>query len=160
MIKNSTSFQKGHNPWNKGKKLKSHSTVHKNKISQTLKRAKIKPPLSYGDDNPSRQLVVRAKNSAMLCMIWECSEYRNKHLGKNNSSYIDGQGVKRSNLKRQRELGFNPLNEPFEGSVAHHINKIDVVYVSEWINKIPHNLNDSNSMAIVNHFAMVEAGLV
>lgn len=35
----------------------------------------------------------------------------------------------RSNAKRQRELGFNPLNEPFPGSVWHHINDQDVVAI-------------------------------
>jgi len=33
--------------------------------------------------------------------------------------------------KRQRKLGFNPLNNWFPGSVGHHINDIDVVYIPE-----------------------------
>jgi len=36
---------------------------------------------------------------------------------------------KRTCLRRHRNLGFNPLNKKFKGSVGHHINQDDVVYI-------------------------------
>jgi len=39
------------------------------------------------------------------------------------------EGNKRYTNKRNRNLGFNPLNMWFENSNAHHINKEDVIYI-------------------------------
>jgi hypothetical protein len=64
--------------------------------------------------------------------------------------------ARRCNTKRQRELGFNPLNDYFEGSVAHHVNKNDVVYVSESAHKfVPHNLKTGKNMDTINKIAFV-----
>ena len=38
-------------------------------------------------------------------------------------------------IKRERDLGFIPLNEKFDGSVAHHINNNEIIYIPEEIHK-------------------------
>ena len=61
---------------------------------------------------------------------------------------------KKANTKRRRELGYNPLNEKFPGSVGHHINKNDVVYIPEELHKsIPHRQEDEESMKEINQLA-------
>jgi len=42
---------------------------------------------------------------------------------------------KRRKLKRERQLGFIPINEKFEGSVAHHLDDKYVIYILEDIHK-------------------------
>lgn len=61
----------------------------------------------------------------------------------------------RCDNKRKRNLGFNPLNKPFDGAVAHHINKTDVIYVPGELHKsVSHcletglNMNEINKCAI------------
>ena len=56
--------------------------------------------------------------------------------------------------KRDRNLGFNPLNEHFEGSEAHHINFNDVIYIPKEIHQnIRHNLLTGKNMALINSIA-------
>jgi len=43
--------------------------------------------------------------------------------------------VCRCRNKRARKLGFNPLNKPFNGSVWHHINDIDVIAIPVQIHR-------------------------
>ena len=63
--------------------------------------------------------------------------------------------MKKSHSKR-RDLGFLELNEPFEGSEAHHINKDTVVHIPKELHKsIPHRLKDPISMTKINN-AVVE----
>lgn len=62
---------------------------------------------------------------------------------------------KRCRAKRRRELGFNPLNAWFDGSVAHHINKDDVIYILELVHKsVPHSLKTGKGMSIINKIAI------
>lgn len=63
--------------------------------------------------------------------------------------------VRKSIARRKRELGYNPLNKKFEGSVGHHINKNDIIYIPEHIHKsIPHRQDDLVSMEQINQLAM------
>lgn len=63
---------------------------------------------------------------------------------------------RRHHSKRRRNLGFNPLNQPFPESVAHHINRRDVIYMPESIHRvIPHNLKTGDNMSIVNQIAVL-----
>jgi hypothetical protein len=53
--------------------------------------------------------------------------------------------------KRKRGLGFIPLNEPFAGSVGHHINKEYVVFIPKVLHKsIPHNVWTGRGMVEIN----------
>lgn len=63
---------------------------------------------------------------------------------------------KRHQTIRRRELGFRPLNSWFEGSVAHHINKDDVIYIPEEIHKfVAHDVKTGRGMDIINKLAFV-----
>lgn len=58
------------------------------------------------------------------------------------------------NARRKRELGFNLLNKKFEGSVAHHINIEDVIYIPEPIHKfVSHNVRTGRNMDAINKIA-------
>ena len=62
--------------------------------------------------------------------------------------------VKRHRNKRRRNLGFNPLNKPFEECEAHHINFNDVIYIPKSLHQsIPHNLSTGKNMALINSIA-------
>ncbi|MEN6292332.1 MAG: hypothetical protein ABFD07_10025 [Methanobacterium sp.] len=63
---------------------------------------------------------------------------------------------KRHAAKRKCELGFRPLNSWFEGSVAHHINKDDVIYMPESVHKsVPHSLKTGKNMDTINKLAFI-----
>lgn len=56
---------------------------------------------------------------------------------------------------RYRELGFNPLNEPFEGAHGHHINKIDVIYMPKELHRsVYHNVFTGQGMDAINKKAL------
>ena len=60
---------------------------------------------------------------------------------------------RRKNFKR-RSLGFIPLNEPFEGSEAHHIDKERVIYMpKEYHQSVSHNVWTGKNMALINNLA-------
>lgn len=54
---------------------------------------------------------------------------------------------------RRREMGFKPLNEPFEGSHAHHVNNDQVIYIPGEMHKNYHNLRTGQGMAEMNALA-------
>jgi len=57
--------------------------------------------------------------------------------------------------KRKRNLGFEPLNDFFKDSVAHHVNRINVIYIPEKIHKsIWHCLESGKNMEKINKIAM------
>ena len=56
---------------------------------------------------------------------------------------------------KRRGLGFNILNKYFKDSVAHHINKDDVVYIPKEIHcSIWHRLKTGKNMGEINLLAM------
>ncbi len=56
--------------------------------------------------------------------------------------------------KRYRELGYNPVNDIFEGSHGHHINKEDVIFIPKDIHKKhPHAQNKPETMIAINRIA-------
>lgn len=61
---------------------------------------------------------------------------------------------KRHLHKRQRNLGFIPLNKSFSGAVAHHINTNDIIYMPAKLHKgVPHCLETGRNMKIINGVA-------
>ena len=61
---------------------------------------------------------------------------------------------KRKNARR-RKLGFNPINEHFEGGEWHHINKNDVVCIPVELHRsVPHNLKTGKNMEEINDLVM------
>ena len=58
--------------------------------------------------------------------------------------------------RRKRELGFHPLNKPFEGSVAHHIDNNNVVYMPGEIHReISHCVKTGYNMEEINAVALL-----
>ncbi len=61
---------------------------------------------------------------------------------------------KKHSHKRNRNLGFEPLNNHFLGSHGHHINKTQIIYISEELHKMhPHDLNKPKTMIEINRLA-------
>ena len=55
---------------------------------------------------------------------------------------------------KRRKLGFVPLNEPFEGAEAHHIDKERVIYMpKEYHRSVRHNVWTGENMALINNLA-------
>lgn len=55
---------------------------------------------------------------------------------------------------KHRSLGFEPLNKPFEGADAHHIDKERVIYMPEEYHRaIRHCLKTGKGMALINALA-------
>ncbi len=53
--------------------------------------------------------------------------------------------------KRRRELGYNPLNEWFEGCEGHHLDNVNIIHVPEDLHQlISHNQYNSKNMDIIN----------
>ena len=60
----------------------------------------------------------------------------------------------RKQRSKRRSLGFSPLNEPFAGSDAHHINFNDVIYIPKQVHKnISHNVFTGRNMGVINSLA-------
>lgn len=65
-----------------------------------------------------------------------------------------GKASNKQHKARRRSLGFIEMNECFEGSEAHHINKDQIIYIPQDMHKKhPHNLNDAESMELINKLA-------
>jgi len=61
---------------------------------------------------------------------------------------------RKSNSKRERDLGFIPLNEPFEGAEAHHICRTFVIYIpKEYHKSVSHNVWTGEGMPLINAIA-------
>ena len=61
----------------------------------------------------------------------------------------------KANAKRKRELGFEPINEPFEGGVWHHVNENDVMCIPEVLHRsVYHVLATGVGMEEINDLAM------
>ena len=61
---------------------------------------------------------------------------------------------KRHQTKRCRNLGFVPLNKPFDGAEAHHVSKEYVIYIPKDLHhSIPHNIWTGRNMEQINLLA-------
>ena len=64
---------------------------------------------------------------------------------------------RKKSSKRQRGLGFVPLNKPFEGSEAHHICPTFVIYIPKDMHRsIYHNVWTGKNMEEINQLAWEE----
>ncbi len=65
------------------------------------------------------------------------------------------ESLKRSHVKRKRQLGFSPINDYFKDSDAHHINKTDIIYIPAALHEshyghrldIPETMHEINKVA-------------
>ncbi len=80
-------------------------------------------------------------------------ENHNKYLKTSKGKKVQRKADKKCHNKRYRDLGFNPLNEYFQGSHAHHINKIDVIYIPKEYHFIAHSILRNKNMEPINTIA-------
>ena len=67
---------------------------------------------------------------------------------------------KKAHHRRRRDLGFIPLNEPFEGSQYHHIDKEHVICIPEEMHRsVYHNVFTGQGMEEINKLAYDFLGL-
>jgi len=60
----------------------------------------------------------------------------------------------RKSKAKRRMLGFVPMNQPFDGCEAHHINQSDIIYIpSELHRSISHNQWTGRGMEQINALA-------
>lgn len=132
-------------PWNKGRQ---GLQIAWNKNKKCPELSGINNP-NYIDGRSSDPLYITEYNK-----IWKeqhKNEIRvyNKQYGKTPTGKI----VLGKRRHIRRKLGFNPLNNTFPNSNAHHINFNDVIYVPEYYNKISHNVRTGRNMEVVNTYA-------
>ena len=62
--------------------------------------------------------------------------------------------IRRTSGFKRRRLGFVPMNNPFEGCEAHHINQNDVIYMPKKLHRsISHNVWTGKNMEQINTLA-------
>jgi hypothetical protein len=80
----------------------------------------------------------------------EQNNIRNKKWKKT----LKGKISNRKNAVKHRGLGFIPLNEPFEGSHGHHIDKELVIYIPKDLHdSVRHNIWTGKGMEEINELA-------
>lgn len=134
---------------------------HPEQKAETNKRWKLKNPeekrLRHNEiqkiwvkNNPDKQKA--------LCKNWRINNTEKanditKNWRKNNPDKVIIM-KRKINSKRERDLGFNPINDIFKRSEFHHINKIDGIFIPYELHKsIGHALNKPETIIQINRLA-------
>jgi len=141
---NNGCFKQGVIPWNKNKKGyttsrkgQSHSVETKNKISlKAIER--LKNPENNPNYIDGRSL----------------EENYNSIKYKNYMKTPSGMKANHRRNSKRRELGNEEVNEPFKGSVGHHVTIDYVVNVPSFLNKGYHNVRTGKNMDEKNYFIL------
>ena len=60
----------------------------------------------------------------------------------------------RKNKAQRRALGFVPMNQPFDGCEAHHLDKTNVLYIPKVLHhSVSHNVFTGKNMECINVLA-------
>jgi len=115
------------------------------------REAKRRADKKYRESTKGK-LAIKKKNKHLYLKNTE----KNKEYARQYRKTPKGKEAAKAHWERRhRELGFEPLNEPFDGSVAHHINKNETIYIPEEIHKsIRHNLKTGYNMNKINKIAV------
>jgi hypothetical protein len=140
-------------------KARIYAQTHKEQIAEYQRkyraehkqqqRAYIK---KWKQQNPERKRELNKK--------WQDQhpEYFQEYKKKWNHTKQGKLNQHRKNTRRKayrRKYGSNLLNQPFKGSVGHHIDKETVVYIPEEIHlSVKHNLRRNINMEQINTFAL------
>lgn len=63
----------------------------------------------------------------------------------------DGREIRGKIISKRRELGFIPLNFPFENFHAHHIDSEHIIYIPRELHRsVKHNLKTNEGMKEMN----------
>lgn len=85
----------------------------------------------------------------------QTDEYKSKSKER-TKRMTESTSFKNYQAKRRRNMGFNPLNRPFFGSVGHHIDKNNIIYMPEEIHRTtPHCVGTGQNMNIINQIAVL-----
>lgn len=118
------------------KRWKRNQDQQKKKYSEQKKRHHEK----YKDKYSEQAKQYYQENKDKISEYWQSPKGRESRRKTSN--------------KRNREYGWNPLNDDFPGSHGHHLhleNKDDVVYIPDWLHdSIRHRPNNSESMYRIN----------
>lgn len=141
--RNGVFAQKGCILYNNNKEVnKRHYPKHKEEICNRSKEY-------YKNNSKKHHEMVRRWRKAHP----EQEKENQKKWRHNNPAYriIDA----RCKSRRERELGFVPLNSPFPDSAGHHIDTEHVVFIPESIHRqFPHNLkNPDDNLEQLNQIA-------
>ena len=89
----------------------------------------------------------------------EKKEYNKIHTKTPEGIKVKKKADAKVHAKRKRGLGFEPLNEPFEGCEAHHIDTVYVVHIPKELHRsVPHNIFTDKGMEEINKKASVWLG--
>ena len=87
---------------------------------------------------------VKTENGKKLAREGE-RRYKQTEKGKVVQAKVDA---------RRKDLGFLPLNNPFEDAQAHHINREVVMYIPQELHQsVRHNITTEKGMDEINHLA-------
>ncbi len=78
---------------------------------------------------------------------------KEERFGTDNPNWKGGKKLskKKTSTKRRRNLGFIPLNDVFENSEAHHMDKEYVIYIPYNLHhSVSHNVYNGKNMDIIN----------
>ena len=129
--------------------------------TETGKESNRKSATKYCNNNP-KKCKERAnkyrKNNPEKCKE-RANKYRKNNLEKFREYmrewYKNGNGREsfaKSQAKRDRNLGYNPINNHFEGSEGHHLNEDLVMYIPKDLHKsISHSVLKDRNMQEINN---------
>ncbi len=64
---------------------------------------------------------------------------------------LAGKNANKRHYNKRRKYGFNPLNDYFENSEAHHIDEVNIIYISKELHRsIYHDLKKNINMNEIN----------
>lgn len=112
-------------------------------------RRRKKGAIKGGKSHGHKPIICEHNKYLSRCNICE-NKYRRNYYKLNRDKALEW-GKKEYTI-RKRNLGFNPLNDYFEGSNGHHINNEDVIYIPIWLHLslMPHSLRTGLNMQLVN----------
>lgn len=86
----------------------------------------------------------------------DCGKIEREELAKKRSSSWRKHFPEKVKIQKskRRDLGFVPLNKPFDGSEAHHVDIVHVIYIPKEIHqRIRHNVHTGLNMDKINELA-------
>jgi hypothetical protein len=127
--------------------IKAYRTMYELKHKEQI-RARIK---AYYLAHPEKKERHRKK-----CKAWSVENRKQRRESWDKySKTLKGEKTIRKCKSGRRQLGFIPLNKPFEGSHGHHIDKERVIYIPKEIhNGIWHSVTSGKNMDKINAVAV------
>lgn len=157
--KNSESH-KGKKVWNTGLTKENNETIFKQSLHPSYKNKERNEKIRNSKLGKKRVFNDEWRKNLAIANIrlgkWKGKN--NPSFGKKGNESHSWKGgpllaIARTDLKR-RQLGYDTLNERFEGSCGHHIDHIHVVFIPEQIHiSVHHALKNVESMERINTLA-------